>query len=183
MIATDMRLIDLPTDQAKKKKWAEGQKKYGPTFVGDPLEQLDSELIDALNDIDEAERRGISLPGFADNIRDMRDRVRKIFEFIENRQAQQIEEPKQEDPIIDQTPALPISFRVYFNRSGELPWSVDSGAGTQESTVTSFKLNGVYAESHFDPSAGDNENTPTAWITVSNAVMSQIDGVAHFSPL
>ena len=183
MTATDMRLIDLPTDQAKKIKWAEGQKKYGPTFVGDPLEQLDSELIDALNYIDEAERRGISLPGFADNIRDMRDRVRKIFEFLENRQTQQIEQPKQDEPVIEETPALPTVFRVYLNRRGDLPWSVDSGAGTTEITVKSFRLNGVYGESHYYPNAGDNENTPTAWITISNVVMAQIDGEAHFSPL
>lgn len=53
-------LIDLPIHVARMRKWEEGRKKYGPVFVGHPLEQFDFEMLDALNYIDEAGRQGYS---------------------------------------------------------------------------------------------------------------------------
>lgn len=55
------RLIDLPIEEARAVKWQRGREKYGPDFVGDPLEELDGEMLDSLNYIDEAERRGLYL--------------------------------------------------------------------------------------------------------------------------
>lgn len=54
-------LLRLGIDAARKIKWKAGQEKYGPVFVGDPLEELYAELADALNYIDEAERQGIKI--------------------------------------------------------------------------------------------------------------------------
>lgn len=58
MIGAEVKLIDLPTEQARAIKWQRGREKYGPDFVGDPLEELDGELLDAMNYAEEAERRG-----------------------------------------------------------------------------------------------------------------------------
>lgn len=62
------KLIDLPIEQAKHIKWQAGRKKYGAEgdhfkgkFVGDPIEHLYDELIDALNYADEAERQGVNI--------------------------------------------------------------------------------------------------------------------------
>lgn len=71
-------------------------------------------------------------------------------------------------------------FRVYFNRRGELPWSFDSGRGTEEIQVKDFTLHSISGNSKFDPSAGDNENSPTAWIEVIYSVVEVRDNVAHF---
>ncbi len=53
------RLAELSIDEARREKWRVGREKYGRQFVGDPLEELDSELIDAMNYVDEAERQGL----------------------------------------------------------------------------------------------------------------------------
>ena len=42
------------------RKWEEGRKKYGPTFVGHPLEEFDAEMLDAMNYLDEAAEQGYS---------------------------------------------------------------------------------------------------------------------------
>lgn len=60
--------------------------------------------------------------------------------------------------------------RVYFNRHGPLPWSVDSGPGTPEMQTQSVTMLAAYSETVYDPSAGDNIDTPTAWIEVRGRV-------------
>lgn len=54
-------MTQLSIEEAKKEKWRLGQIKYGPIFVGHPLEQLDDELIDAMNYCEEAERQGYNI--------------------------------------------------------------------------------------------------------------------------
>ena len=50
--------IDMPFDEATRVKWAEGQKVYGPTFVGEPAEQLYEECLDSHNYCEEMLRWG-----------------------------------------------------------------------------------------------------------------------------
>lgn len=55
----ESELIKLSVVEACNKKWEFGRKRYGPgTFQGDPLAHLYSELIDAINYVDEAKRQG-----------------------------------------------------------------------------------------------------------------------------
>jgi len=42
-------MTHLSIEEAMKEKWRLGQIKYGKKFVGHPLEELDDELIDAMN--------------------------------------------------------------------------------------------------------------------------------------
>lgn len=57
-----MSLIDVPIKEAQRIKWEAGAEKYGPVFVGDPIEQMYEEFVDALNYVEQAEREGLSLP-------------------------------------------------------------------------------------------------------------------------
>jgi hypothetical protein len=67
-----------------------------------------------------------------------------------------------------------MTVRVYFNKRGALPWSVDSGPGTEEfQTGASVDIR-LPSRTMFDPSAGDDENTPTAWVEVKNARILRI---------
>ena len=43
------KLIDMPIGAARAEKWRAGREKFGPMFVGHPLEELHDELIDAMN--------------------------------------------------------------------------------------------------------------------------------------
>jgi hypothetical protein len=54
-------------------------------------------------------------------------------------------------------------IRLYFNKRGELPWSTDNGPGTVERTHRRVLISapGICVSK---PEAGDNKNTPTAWI-------------------
>lgn len=56
--------------------------------------------------------------------------------------------------------------RIYFNRHGELPWSVDAGAGTEEFQAKHILLHHLTGCAVYAPGAGDNKTTPTAWIEV-----------------
>ena len=71
-------LTDLPIEAAQQAKWDLGRIKYGPVFVGNPIEQLDDELIDALNYCEEAARRGYAIAEIADDIRMICERVRAL---------------------------------------------------------------------------------------------------------
>jgi hypothetical protein len=62
-------------------------------------------------------------------------------------------------------------IRVYFNKRGPRPWSVDKGTGTKELTFKSVSLQAANGIALFDPKAGDNLNSPTAWIEFADAVM------------
>ena len=43
------KLIHLPIEEARAAKWRRGREQYGPVFIGHPLEELDEELLDAMN--------------------------------------------------------------------------------------------------------------------------------------
>lgn len=74
------RLIDLPIDQARAAKWQRGRQKYGgESFVGDPLEELDGELLDAMNYAAEAARSGFPMAGIPEDLRRLCERVRAIY--------------------------------------------------------------------------------------------------------
>lgn len=69
--------ILLPLAEARRIKWQKGRDKYGPKFVGDPLEQLDEELLDAMNYVQEFESRGYTLRG----ANEVLSRLRKLVCF------------------------------------------------------------------------------------------------------
>ncbi len=55
-------LIEMPIRKAMRLKWDAGRLVYGGAgFIGDPVEELYAELIDALNYCDEAQRQGHDL--------------------------------------------------------------------------------------------------------------------------
>ena len=60
--ASSTELIRLPIEAARREKWKIGRAKYGPEFQGHPLEEADSEFLDALNYLDQAEADGFD-PG------------------------------------------------------------------------------------------------------------------------
>ena len=66
------------------------------------------------------------------------------------------------------------AFRVYFNIRGNFPWSVDTGPGTPEFTTKKVWLVDVIGETIFNPKAGDNRHTPTAWIQIDEASCSTL---------
>jgi hypothetical protein len=72
-----VRLIDLPTDEARAIKWQLGREKYGPDFVGDPLEELDAELLDAMNYAEEAARQGYDVGLIPSRLQVLRCEVRR----------------------------------------------------------------------------------------------------------
>lgn len=55
-------------------------------------------------------------------------------------------------------------IRLYFNKRGERPWSVDEGPGTEERTFSQVSIFDAHGITRYDPAAGDNKETPTAWI-------------------
>jgi len=54
-------LIHLPIEEARAAKWRRGRELHGPVFEGHPLEELDEELLDAMN-----YARGSGATGFPD---------------------------------------------------------------------------------------------------------------------
>ncbi len=63
-------MTELSIEVARAEKWERGQKKYGPVFIGHPLEQLDDELLDAMNYVEEAHRQGYVCERFASHLID-----------------------------------------------------------------------------------------------------------------
>ena len=76
---TNDRLIDKSIGTAMAIKWAAGQQKYGPEFVGHPLEQADGEMIDTLNYIRVAVEKRIIYP--SEYVR-LERKARKLTEEI-----------------------------------------------------------------------------------------------------
>ena len=73
-------LTHLDTDAARMLKHSEGRAYYGigRPFVGDPVLELDGEVIDAINYADEALRQGYNMGGIPAILRGLRDEVVKI---------------------------------------------------------------------------------------------------------
>lgn len=72
-------LIELSIEQACAAKWDLGQAKYGPVFVGNPIVQLDEELLDGLNYCEEAARWGYDLGDIPERLRGICEEVRRIY--------------------------------------------------------------------------------------------------------
>lgn len=74
-------------------------------------------------------------------------------------------------------------YRIYFNRKAEAPqvWSVDEGQQGSEFNVSDFKIHAVgMVEPGADFSVKVNQDSPTVWIWVRNAVLEMRAGQAHF---
>jgi hypothetical protein len=76
-------LIRLPIEEARAAKWRRGRQQYGPVFVGHPLEELDEELLDAMNYAEEAARRGFPMVGIPEDLRELCERIRAIYRAAE----------------------------------------------------------------------------------------------------
>lgn len=83
-------LIELSIPDARRAKWRDGFNKYGPMFVGDPIEHLDGELLDAMNYAEEATRRGIGMGDIPGRLEKLCADVRKIW----NIQSQEHRHPE-----------------------------------------------------------------------------------------
>jgi hypothetical protein len=74
-----MNLIHIPIEEARVAKWRRGRELYGPVFIGHPLEELDEELLDAMNYAEEAARRGFPMAGISEDLRHLCERIRAIY--------------------------------------------------------------------------------------------------------
>jgi hypothetical protein len=72
-------LIELSIPEARRAKWRAGLEKYGPVFVGHPIEHLDGELLDAMNYTEEARLRGIDMGDIPARLMSLCVDVRKIW--------------------------------------------------------------------------------------------------------
>jgi hypothetical protein len=77
------KLIHLPVEEARAAKWRRGREQYGPAFIGHPLEELDEELLDAMNYAEEAARRGFPMMGIPEDLRHLCERIRAIYRAAE----------------------------------------------------------------------------------------------------
>jgi hypothetical protein len=71
--------------------------------------------------------------------------------------------------------------RLYFNRAGDKPWSLDSGPGTKELQVNQVSLRNIAGRAIFSPASGDNLATPTAWLELYDCEVALVDGEAILS--
>ena len=67
------------------------------------------------------------------------------------------------------------NLRAYFNRRGTAPWSVDSGPGTEEFQTRNIWFRASSGVLIFNPAAGDDESTPTAWISFDGLCVATIN--------
>lgn len=79
-----MKLIHLPIEEARAEKWRRGRARYGPVFIGHPLEELDEELLDAMNYAEEAARRGLPVEGTMEDLRRLCEGIRAIYRAAES---------------------------------------------------------------------------------------------------
>lgn len=68
--------------------------------------------------------------------------------------------------------------RLYFNKRGELPVSVDTGDGTREYSFQEVTLFGVEGKSVYDPISEcmTPEDKPIFWIEFLDAILIRSDG-------
>ena len=62
-------------------------------------------------------------------------------------------------------------IRLYFNKGGALPWSVDTGIGTKEYNAVWVEIQ-AYGRTVYASDAGDNVKTPTAWLQFKNCFLT-----------
>ena len=79
------KLIHLPIEEARAAKWRRGREQHGPVFIGHPLEELDEELLDAMNYAEEAARRGFPMVGISEDLRHLCERIRAIYRAAEGK--------------------------------------------------------------------------------------------------
>lgn len=77
-------------------------------------------------------------------------------------------------------------FRVYFNRHGRDPWSVDEGTQATERCVEGVVLCGCFWRTQtltpVERSTIDPEFTPSAWIEVEAQAAELVGGKIVFVP-
>lgn len=71
-------------------------------------------------------------------------------------------------------------IRLYYNRRGTLPWSVDYGDQASEVTVRAVHLEGVSGESRTNP-RNRNPKKPSAWLELQGAQLTIRAGEAYIS--
>ena len=72
-------------------------------------------------------------------------------------------------------------YRLYFNRRGELPWSVDDGTQATEQMVCEVAAGpGCTVATHY---TGEpvNDGSPVAWLVIEAADLSIVSGRAYFT--
>lgn len=82
-VQATQRLIEFPFDAARKIK-GEAFRKSHPElhpgdFLGDPFEEFDAEMLDAMNYLDEIEKRGFNVSSIKLEVRFVAERVRSIY--------------------------------------------------------------------------------------------------------
>jgi hypothetical protein len=75
------KLIHLPIEEARAAK--AGPEQHGPVFIGHPLEELDEELLDAMNYTEEAARGGFPMVGIPEGLRQLCEQIRAIYRAAE----------------------------------------------------------------------------------------------------
>ena len=75
------KLIHLPIEEARAAKWRRGR----PVFIGHPLEELDEELLDAMNYAEEAARQGFPMAGIPEDLRRLCERIRAVYGAAESK--------------------------------------------------------------------------------------------------
>lgn len=68
------KLIDMPFDVARAEKFKIGRAEHGPKFLNDPVEEIDMELIDAVNYAEEAIRQGYDV----ERMNNIIDRLKEV---------------------------------------------------------------------------------------------------------
>lgn len=68
-----------------------------------------------------------------------------------------------------------ILIRLYFNKHGERPWSVDEGPGTPEQTFVGVSIH-VGGRTMIDLTKLGSSNEPAAWIKFHGNVRCYGDG-------
>lgn len=71
------------------------------------------------------------------------------------------------------------TWRIYYNRRDELPWSIDNGDQSTEINVSSVRCHRISLDSGFDQSIKPNRDVPCAWLTAQHAILEVKDGVAN----
>lgn len=68
-------------------------------------------------------------------------------------------------------------IRLYFNKRGQLPWSIDSGPGTTEKSYRTIHTI-AHGVSRFRAGVPLSETEPVAWVEFPRAVVREDRDVA-----